>query len=95
MAYSHRNGDVRSCGATTIVSGQNFVTVDGQLWAVDGDQDTDGAGQLITSNSWLSISGKGIIVNGDAAQPDDLCPTVGGAHCEPSAVGYDAAISIG
>ena len=41
MAYCHRDGDSRSCGATTIVSGQNFVFVDSHLWSVDGDGNTD------------------------------------------------------
>jgi uncharacterized Zn-binding protein involved in type VI secretion len=92
MAYSHRNGDSRECGATTIVSGQDFVKVDGQLWAVDGDPNTDGGGGLITSHSWLIINGKGIIVNGDGAAPDSLCPLP--PHCDPAAVGYDDLISI-
>lgn len=92
MAYSHRNNDTRVCGASTIVSGQDFVKVDGQLWSVDGDPNSDGGGGLITSHSWLTINGKGIIVNGDDANPDSLCPIP--PHCNPAASTYDDLISV-
>jgi uncharacterized Zn-binding protein involved in type VI secretion len=95
MAYCHRDGDSRSCGATTIVSGQNFVFVDSHLWSVDGDGNTDGGGALNTSHSWLTIAGKGIIVAGDGAAPDSLCPIPGGPHCAPNAVGFDDLINVG
>lgn len=94
MTYSHRDGDARDCGATTVVTGQDFVTVDGMLWAVDMDENTDGGGALSTSHGWLTISGKGIIVNGDTAAADDLCPIPGGAHCAPNASGYDNLIEV-
>jgi hypothetical protein len=94
MAICHRNGDARACGATTVVSGQDFVKVDGQLWAVNGDPNTDGDGNLITSHSWLRINGKGIIVNGDSANPDDICFIAGGAHCNPSASSGDDLINV-
>ena len=94
MAYSHRQNDARACGATTIVSGQDFVLVDGKLWSVDGDNNTDGGGALSTSHSWLTIGGKGIIVNGDSAAPDSLCPIPGGPHCAPSATGYSDLVSV-
>jgi uncharacterized Zn-binding protein involved in type VI secretion len=92
MANSHRHGDSRSCGATTIVSGQDFVTINGNLWAVDADQNTDGQGGLITTHSWLTIAGKGIIVVGDSANPDAKCPKPGGAHCSPSASSGDSLV---
>lgn len=94
MGYSHRHGDSRACGATTIVSGQNFVTVEGNLWSVDGDNNTDGGGALNTSNDWLTINDKGVIINGDSAAPDSLCPLVGGLHCEPSATGFSNLIQV-
>jgi uncharacterized Zn-binding protein involved in type VI secretion len=95
MAIAHRNGDLRDCGATTIVKGQNFVTVDGALWSVDGDDNSDGDGALHTSHSWITISGLGIIVVGDVADPDDLCPIPGGAHCTPYANTGDSLINVG
>ena len=94
MAYAHRQGDMRACGATTIVSGQTFVNVDGKLWSVDGDKNTHGDGALTTSHSWLTIAGKGVIVSDDEAESDSLCPIVGGAHCAPSAVGYSVLIEV-
>ena len=94
MAISHRDGDSRTCGATTIVGGQDFVTVDGKLWAVDGDINSDGDGGLITSHSWLTIAGKGIIVVGDSADPDDLCPIPGGPHCNPASSSGDDLINV-
>jgi uncharacterized Zn-binding protein involved in type VI secretion len=95
MPECHRQDDARACGATTIVSGQNFVTVDGKLWAVNGDENTDGDGQLISSQTWVTIAGKGVIVRGDNAQPDDLCPSAGGDHCDPVATGFDPLITVG
>jgi uncharacterized Zn-binding protein involved in type VI secretion len=85
---AHRQGDVRACGATTVVEGQDFMIVDGQLWAVQGDPNTDGGGGLISSHDWITINDKAVIVAGDAAAADDLCPLVGGDHCAPSAVGF-------
>jgi len=92
MGYSHRQTDTRVCGATTIVSGQDFVTIDGQLWAVDGDPNTDGGGGLIHSQSFVTIGGIPIILAGDSANPDDLCPVP--PHCGPSAVGFDDLVEV-
>ncbi|MDP2358642.1 MAG: hypothetical protein Q8M31_21665 [Beijerinckiaceae bacterium] len=94
MAFAHRHGDARVCGASTIVTGQNFVTVEGQLWAVHGDPNSHGAGDLISSRSWITIDGKPIIVQGDAAAADNLCPIVGGPHCAPSAVGHSTLTDV-
>ena len=95
MAYCHRHGDSRSCGATTEVTGQFFLTVDGKLWAVNGDKNTHGNGDLETSNSWLTINGKGVIVENDHASSDGLCAPLGGAHCDPQATGYSSLINVG
>ena len=94
MAICHRNGDSRSCGALTVVSGQDFVKVDGQLWAVNGDPNSHDGGGLITSHSWLKIGGIGVIVVGDSADPDALCPVPGGPHCAPSASSGDDLINV-
>jgi len=85
LAAAHRNTDARTCGATTIVSGQSTVFVNGLLWAVNADQNTDGGGGLIASGSTVKINNKPIIINGDSADPDSLCPVPGGAHCAPAA----------
>jgi uncharacterized Zn-binding protein involved in type VI secretion len=95
MPAIHRDGDSRACGATTIVTGQDFVSVDGHLWAVEGDGNTDGGGALIASQDFFKIAGKLVILVGDSAAPDSLCPRPGGAHCNPYASSGDSAISIG
>jgi hypothetical protein len=84
MPPSHRHGDARTCGATTVVTGQSTTYVDGKLWAVEGDPNTDGEGGLIPSGSSVSIQGKKVIVNTpDDAQPDSLCPIANAQHCTP------------
>lgn len=84
MPPAHLHGDLRICGATTIVSGQSTVFVNGKLWAVEGDQNTDGGGELIASGSTIFIEGKKVIVHApDHAAPDGQCPIPGGAHCDP------------
>ena len=84
MPPAHRHGDARSCGATTVVVGQSSTYVDGKLWAVAGDINTDGNGQLIPSVSGVFIEGKLVIVHApDDAEVDDLCIPVGGEHCTP------------
>lgn len=94
MAYAHRHGDARTCGAGTVVQGQNFVTVDGRLWAVNGDPNDHGGGELSASKSWITIDGRPIIVVDDSAAPDVLCFTVGGPHCAPAAVGSASFVDV-
>lgn len=73
MPGAHRNGDVRFCGAATIVQGQSTVFVNGKLWAVEGDPNTHGDGQLVAvTGTTVFIEGKKVIVAvGDTAVPDD------------------------
>jgi len=85
MAAIHRQDDSRTCGATTIVTGQSTVYAGGKLISVDGDGNTDGGGALSTSHGSITINGKGIIVVGDSAAPDSLSPIPGGPHCAPNA----------
>lgn len=94
MAKSHRHGDARACGASTVVQGQDFVTIEGQLWAVNGDPNDHGDGALSASRSWVTIGGKAIIVVGDAAAPDVLCFIVGGPHCSPTATGFSDLVDV-
>jgi uncharacterized Zn-binding protein involved in type VI secretion len=86
---SHRKTDKRACGAGTVVVGQDFVFVNGKLWAVKNDPNDHGDGQLINTQTYVYINGKLVILVGDPAQPDDLCPPLGGSHCAPSAVTGD------
>jgi hypothetical protein len=88
MALAHRIGDLRSCGSLTIqgLAPQTFVTVDGKLWAVQGALSSEGAGAFETvSKTWIKIGGVSVVTVGDVALPDNLCPTLGGAHCAPVA----------
>lgn len=81
----HRNGDLRICGATTIVAGQNTVYVNNRLWAVDNDPNSHGEGGLIPSGQTIFISGKKVIVHRpDNAKPDLLCIPIGAPHCNPA-----------
>jgi hypothetical protein len=71
MPAAHRHGDVRNCGATTIVQGQGTVYVNGNLWSVEGDPNTHGAGDLIATGSTVFIENIKVIVHTpDNAQPD-------------------------
>lgn len=88
MIQSHRHGDGRACGATTVVVGNSTVFVNGKLWAVRGDPNTHGAGGLInTAGKTVFIEGKNVIVNKpDHANPDTLCP-IPATHCDPFTTG--------
>lgn len=84
MPAAHRNGDARNCGAVTVVIGQSTTFVEGRLWAVAGDINDHGDGQLIPTGATVFIEGKLVIVNTpDDAVADDLCLPLGGLHCEP------------
>jgi uncharacterized Zn-binding protein involved in type VI secretion len=94
MVLVHRQDDSRVCGATTVVTGQNFVFVDGKLWAVEGDPNTDGGGGMIPSNiAAVYINGKRAIGKGDHANPDALCEKIGPPHCDPFATGGDSNVT--
>lgn len=94
MAKAHRDQDQRSCGALTTVSGQSFVTIEDKLWAVEGDQNTHGGGQLIATKTYVTINGKAIIVQNDPAAQDQLCPVLGGEHCNPKAIGFSNLVDV-
>ena len=74
MPGAHRNGDSRFCGASTIVSGQGTVRVNGKLWAVNGDPESHGGGNLIAvyGAKNVRINGKLVICAvGDNASGDN------------------------
>lgn len=82
MPAAHRHDDLRTCGATTVVSGQSTVFVNNKLWAVDNDENSHGGGGLNPSGTTVFIENKLVIVNApDDADPDNLCP--GPLHCDP------------
>ena len=93
MVNVHRNGDQRACGAATVVTGQNFVDVEGELWAVAGDPDSHGGGGLIPGTiSFIDIGGLQVIGVGDTANPDSACSN-NNIHCHPSATTGDANVT--
>jgi len=74
MPGAHRDEDLRFCSALTTVTNQNDVYVNNKLWAVEGDPETHGNGQLIAvyGEKNVYIHGKHVICAvGDQAQPDD------------------------
>ncbi len=84
MPQSHRHSDLRTCGATTVVVGQQTVFVNDLLWAVQADPNNHEGGALINSGTTVFIQDKPVIVHApDDALPDDLCLLFGPPHCEP------------
>jgi len=74
MPGVHRHGDLRFCGATTMATGQSTVKVEGKLVAVEGDQNSHGAGALeaVYGNGSVKIGNKKVIVAvGDKAAKDN------------------------
>lgn len=75
MPGAHRDADDRFCTALTIVTGQSTVFVNDLLWAVEGDQNSHGNGQLIAfyGAKNIFVENKLIICAvGDKATPDDF-----------------------
>lgn len=82
--YIHRQGDSRICGAAT-VNTQTTVRANGRFISIDGDPNTHGAGPLKATETVgkVRINGIAVILNGDPAGPDGLCPIP--PHCGPNA----------
>lgn len=74
MPGAHLNGDLRKCGATTIVLNQSTVFVNGKLWSVEGDKDTHcvmGTLSAVYGPKNVYIEGKHVIcAEGDTAGDD-------------------------
>lgn len=96
MAAIHRNDDGRSCGATTVVSGQSTVYANSKLVSVDGDPNSHGGGALSAACKQVYINSKMVVNHSpDGAAADALCPTVGGAHCGPSTAAGSGDVFVG
>lgn len=69
----HRQGDSRSRGATTKVTGQGNVFVNDRLGSVQGDPNTHGAGALSASNNdgTVFINNKKVVLKGSSAAIDN------------------------
>jgi len=79
----HRHTDVRVCGHTTVVQGQDNVYANNLLIAVDNDPNNAGGGELDASNTKNVYINNKLIVNNtvDNAAPDSSCPE--SPHCNP------------
>ena len=95
MSGVHRNTDSRACGATTGVTGQSSVYVNNKKVSVNGDPNSHGSGSLNASCNKVYAEGIEVVVEGNSASPDALCPIPGGSHCSPSATGASTDTYIG
>ena len=84
MPEVHRNGDSRACGASTIAQCNNVFT-NNKLTSIDGNPNSHGGGSLNAANPNVYIGGTLVVIKGNGASPDSLCPIPGGPHCGPSA----------
>ena len=82
--YIHRQGDSRTCGATTVTK-QTRVRANGRPISIEGDTNTHGGGSLkATLTVGIVRAGqRSVILTGDPASPDGLCPIP--PHCGPNA----------
>lgn len=95
MAAVHRDTDSRACGAVTVSSQGAGVYVNGLLWSINGDPDSEGDGQLIAAVKNVFIGGQMVVKKGNNAAPDTLCFSVGGDHCNPLASSGSSNVFVG
>ena len=96
MPAIHRHSDARSCGATTVVTGQGDVYSNGLLVSVNADPNSHSAGGLIATCNNVYVNG--IIVcnhSPDSAVPDTLCFIIGPPHCAPATAGGSPNVFVG
>jgi uncharacterized Zn-binding protein involved in type VI secretion len=64
-----------------------------ELWAVEGDPNTHGGGDLIAENPrTVFVENIEVIEHQDPAQPDNLCP--GGSHCNPATANGSSTVFV-
>lgn len=68
--FIHRQGDKRSCGASTVTK-TSKTRVNGKLISVQGDTNTHGGGGLKPSQNKVRAEGKPVIILNDNASPDN------------------------
>ena len=91
----HRDTDSRACGASTVVKGQGTVFANGLLVSVDQDPNSHGAGALSARCKQVFVNGKMVVIVGNSASPDSLCPPLGGAHCAPASSSGSGNVFVG
>ena len=94
MAEVHRNGDSRSCGASTVSGQGKNVFANGKLVSINGDPNSHGGGALSASVNQVFVGGTMIVDKGDSASADSLCPS-GPSHCSPNATGGSPNVIVG
>ena len=94
MPETHRDRDDRSCGAVTKAACANVYT-NNRITSVDGNPNSHGAGNLKAANPNVYIGGILVVINGNSASPDRLCPIPGGPHCNPKATSGSPNVYIG
>ena len=95
MPQVHRNGDSRSCGASTNASNNSNVFVNTQPISVNADPNSHGGGGLNAACNDVFVGGILVVLTGNGAAPDSLCPLPGGPHCSPSATSGSPNVHIG
>lgn len=92
----HRDTDSRTCGATTVVSGQSTVFANNLLVSVDGDPNSHDGGALGAVCNQVFVNNL-MVVNHtpDTAAADALCPPLGGAHCGPATASGSGDVFVG
>lgn len=65
-----------------------------KLWAVEGDPNSHGNGNLIASNHTVFINGIPVIKNSDPAEPDKKCPGPPHPHCNPLSVTGSSSVFV-
>jgi len=53
------------------------------LISVENDTDSAGGGNIQATQHTVFVNNKAVIIIGDSASPDSLCPTQNGTHCNP------------
>jgi hypothetical protein len=91
----HRNTDSRTCGAATVVSGQSTVFANSKLVSVNADPNSHGGGSLNARCNQVFVNSKMVVIVGNSAAPDSLCPPLGGAHCAPASSSGSGNVYVG
>jgi uncharacterized Zn-binding protein involved in type VI secretion len=93
--FVHRDTDLRVCGAHTVAQCSD-VRVNNLFISIQDDPNDHQNGQLIASDTVgkVLVNGKPVILLGDHAKPDDLCPS-GEPHCDPYTVQASGDVKAG
>ena len=73
MAAVHRNGDARTCGATTVVTINSTVFANGKLISVNANENSHGSGALTAGSNHMYCHSTLVVNNTpDGAAADSL-----------------------